>query len=65
MEKEPKRLTLQEVANLQGCDTVGELLEQYATEACVPACCEDECEVEPDGECPHGHPSILLEAGLI
>jgi hypothetical protein len=25
----------------------------------------DGCEVEPDGICPHGHPSWLLKLGLI
>ncbi len=25
----------------------------------------DGCEVEPDGMCPHGHPSWLLELGYI
>ena len=27
--------------------------------------CNEGCTVEPDGECPHGYPSILLAAGLI
>ena len=31
----------------------------------VPALCEDGCEVEPDGRCEHGHPSILLAMGII
>ena len=25
----------------------------------------DGCRVEPDGHCPHGHPSWLLQLGLI
>lgn len=25
----------------------------------------DGCRVEPDGYCPHGHPSWLLELGII
>ena len=25
----------------------------------------DGCEVEPDGMCPHGHPSWLLQLGMI
>jgi hypothetical protein len=25
----------------------------------VPACCSEGCEVEPDGECEHGNPSVL------
>ena len=31
----------------------------------VPACCIEGCEVEPDGCCEHGCPSILLAAGII
>lgn len=30
-----------------------------------PALCEDGCEVEPDGCCEHGHPSLLIALGLI
>ncbi len=31
----------------------------------VPACCSQGCEVEPDGYCEHGHPSVLLYNGMI
>jgi len=31
----------------------------------VPALCDAGCEVEPDGVCPHGCPSILRDAGRI
>jgi hypothetical protein len=31
----------------------------------VPACCVYGCQVEPDGTCEHGNPSILLHYGLI
>jgi len=31
----------------------------------VPACCSQGCQVEPDGYCEHGHPSVLLFNGLI
>jgi hypothetical protein len=31
----------------------------------VPACCIEGCEVEPDGTCSHGNPSVLLEMGVI
>lgn len=31
----------------------------------VPACCKEGCEVEPDGECEHGCPSVLLALGVI
>ena len=31
----------------------------------VPACCSEGCEVEPDGVCEHGCPSVLVALGLI
>lgn len=31
----------------------------------VPACCDEGCEVEPDGRCEHDCPSVLLAFGLI
>ena len=31
----------------------------------APACCKEGCEVEPDGTCEHGCPSVLMAAGLI
>ena len=31
----------------------------------APALCTEGCEVEPDGKCQHGCPSILRTAGLI
>ena len=31
----------------------------------APALCDQGCEVEPDGHCPHGCESILLTVGLI
>lgn len=31
----------------------------------IPATCEEGCEVEPDGTCPHGCPSVLLAFGLM
>ena len=31
----------------------------------APALCEHGCEVEPDGKCCRGRPSILRAAGLI
>ena len=30
-----------------------------------PALCMEGCEVESDGRCPHGNPSVLLAMGLI
>jgi hypothetical protein len=30
-----------------------------------PTSCEEQCEVEPDGVCEHGHPSWLIRWGMI
>ena len=40
-------------------------VEDYLLESIVPACCVHECEVEPDGYCEHGQPSILIELKMI
>lgn len=30
----------------------------------IPALCKESCEVEPDGTCPHGCPSLFLAMGI-
>lgn len=40
-----------------------EQLMAWVTDSVVAA--TDGCAVEPDGVCPHGHPSWLLRLGLI
>jgi hypothetical protein len=42
-----------------------ERLRTFVSDAVCPALCDEGCEVEPDGECEHGCPSVLLAAGLI
>lgn len=44
---------------------LGEDVEELAFASVVPACCSSGCQVEPDGKCSHGHPSILVAMGLI
>ena len=45
------------------------LIDEFGMEALmdsvIPTRCPEGCEVEPDGECPHGAKSVLLLAGLI
>lgn len=36
-----------------------------ALDVVAPACCREGCEVEPDGHCEHGCPSVLLALGLV
>jgi len=60
MENEkPKRISASEAMRRNGL-TIEDL-----NDSVVPACCDDGCEVEPDGHCPHGHPSVLLQMGMI
>lgn len=50
---------------LQDKDEFLKFLETASWDAIAPALCDEGCEVEPDGECPHGCPSILLVCGVI
>ena len=44
--------------------SIDELMEYAQDGGCTTSCAE-ECWVEPDGECEHGHPSWMLRMGLI
>ena len=50
-------------------ESLDELIEEYGEEvlagASVPTRCPEHCFVEPDGACPHGYVSVLVEAGLV
>jgi len=59
-----KRMRISEVAKREGM-TVDQLLESAVLDSVAFACCSEGCEVEPDGRCEHGHPSVLLAAGII
>lgn len=48
----------------KGADFVKKL-QELTTDSVCPALCDEGCEVEPDGECEHECPSVLIEAGLI
>lgn len=41
------------------------LLGDLTCDSIAPALCRDGCEVEPDGRCSHGCPSLLLAAGIV
>ncbi len=47
--------------------TIEEPNEQQLIEWMIDSVCEatDGCVVEPDGECPHGHPSWLIYYDMI
>lgn len=42
-----------------------EFIEICLDEGWLPTKCPDGCPVEPDGVCPHGFKSIVLELGFI
>jgi hypothetical protein len=51
-------------------DEFGMTLDEFynspeAIDCIVPACCECFAQVEPDGHCEHGNPSVLLALGVI
>ena len=60
----PFRITAREVAEREGVDLM-ELLEEATFNGACPACCTEGCEVEPDGRCEHGCPSVMLAVGMI
>lgn len=60
------KLTVEEVLANGGYEDTLELVEEIMMdERHAPALCSAGCEVEPDGRCPHGYPSILIELGMI
>jgi hypothetical protein len=65
MSRNSNRLTMDEFRARDG-RTLDEILQAVLIgEENATALCDHGCEVEPDGTCPHGCPSILLAAGLI
>ena len=60
------KITLKEWLELNGYSTTAEALAEYSElDDSYPAICSEDCQVEPDGHCPHGAPSLLLAVGLI
>jgi ketopantoate reductase len=60
------RITLKEWLAQNGYSSAEEALAEYSEfDDIYPALCTEGCQVEPDGHCPHGAPSLLLALGLI
>jgi len=60
------RLTVGEWLKQNGYSSLEEALAEFSELGDIyPALCTEDCQVEPDGHCPHGAPSLLLAAGLI
>ena len=53
------------ISNEEALEIHGLELDDIVFESIIPACCSSGCEVEPDGKCEHGHPSVLLDLGII
>lgn len=62
------RLTLKEFRKREGLEDQEDFdkyIKNLIFDSICPALCEDGCEVEPDGMCEHGMPSILRVLRLI
>jgi len=65
MSRNSDRLKMEEFLT-RDCRTLDEIPQSVLIgEENAPALCDHGYEVEPDGTCPHGCPSILLAAELI
>lgn len=63
--KNPHRITVAKTAAEAGYESTADAFEAWSIDSVVPACCDEGCEVEPDGRCEHGCPSPLIAAGLV
>ena len=62
------KMTVKQWKEMYGITSQEEFLDmmhEMALEGVAEALCTDACEVEPDGTCPHGNPSILMAIGVI
>jgi ketopantoate reductase len=60
------QLTFKEWLVQNGYSSAEEALAEYSEmDDVYPALCSEDCQVEPDGHCPHGAPSLLLALGII
>jgi len=63
-----QRIKIKQFKEDLGIETSEEWMEQlgeWVSDGIVPALCDEGCEVEPDGHCEHGHPSVLIALGMI
>lgn len=58
-------VTIPEGVKIKDCPEAMEHIAHLVMDSIVPACCDEGCEVEPDGQCEHGCPSILIALGLM
>ena len=60
-----RRLTIEELLKRDGRTLEQIFKDVLLGDENAPALCDCGCQVEMDGTCPHGCPSVLLEAGLV
>lgn len=65
MSKNKYLLTVEQTAEELGYNDPMNILEEYGYDSVCPACCTELCEVEHDGTCEHGCPSIMIAMGVI
>lgn len=58
-------ITIPADVKLKDCDEAMEQIGRWVSDSAVPPCCDECGEVEPDGTCEHGYPSVLIALGLI
>jgi hypothetical protein len=59
------RITVVELEQLEGCEAIDILEDVMVDMRHCPAMCSEGCEVEMDGFCPHGYPSLALHMGVV
>jgi len=63
-EEEQKKLFSSYYRYISVYDNI-EDMQMWVEQGWCPACCSQRCEVEVDGKCEHGHPSVLLANHMI
>lgn len=66
--EEKTRISVKEWRESEGLEDPTEYQDRLADivmDSVCPAMCLHGCEVEPDGKCEHGNPSLLLALGSI
>jgi hypothetical protein len=59
------KISVRETARRNGYIDHEYALDDWAEKKIVPATCSSGCEVESDGYCPHGHPSVLVAVDAV
>ena len=62
------KITLDEWKGQNGVNSEADLesiLYDASDSGICPALCDEGCEAEPDGHCPHGAESLMLALGII